>query len=232
MKSSKKKVLIWDFDGTLAWRTGGWTGALLSVLNDADPELNASADMIRPLLQSGFPWHAPENAHPGLDADEWWDELIPLFARALRGAGLKNGKTLELAYQVRSAYLNPNTWQRYEDALPTLKTLQEQGWTHVLLTNHVPELSNLLDLLKMNNSFTAVFNSAQTGYEKPNPKAFRAVSDWAGPNAVLWVIGDSYPADFIGAQENGLPAVLVHKPHPGALPFCQNLSELPQVLPA
>ena len=223
-------VLIWDFDGTLAYRAGGWAGALLSVLQNAAPELDATDEAVRPFLQSGFPWHAPENVHPGLNADEWWEELVPLFARAFRGAGLKNGKTLELAYQVRDSYLNLNAWHRYEDTLPTLEALTKRGWTHVLLTNHVPELPCLLDYLGLSGKFAQVFNSALTGIEKPNPKAFRTVMDWAGPEATTWVIGDSYSADYVGAHENCLKAILVRKPHPAATPFCQTLDQLLEIL--
>jgi putative hydrolase of the HAD superfamily len=225
-----QKTLIWDFDGTLAFRSGGWTGALLSVLGEAEPALEVQAEDIRSNLQSGFPWHAPENAHPNLSPDEWWQELEPLFARAFRAAGLKNGHTLDLARKVRHAYVEPGAWQLFDDTLPALEALSRQGWSHVLLTNHVPELPDLLDRLNLSAHFAQVFNSAQTGYEKPNPKAFRVVMDWLGPGASVLMVGDSFAADILGAREAGLPSVLVRKQHPQAACYCESLLELAQFL--
>ncbi len=228
MPAKAKKMLLWDFDGTLAYRPGGWAGALAAVLRQSTPEVKANEDTIRPYLQSGFPWHAPENAHPNLSAEAWWDELTPLFARAFRSVGAKNG--MELAGRVRAVYTDPSAWKLHDDALPALAAFKKQGWTSILLTNHVPELPALLKHLKLDKSFEKVFNSAVTGYEKPNGHAFRQVLEWAGPAQDAWVIGDSYPADIIGAKEAGLKAVLVRQPHKGAELFCEKLDQLSAIL--
>ncbi|NLG97777.1 MAG: HAD-IA family hydrolase [Chloroflexi bacterium] len=228
------KILIWDFDGTLAERPGGWTGALLSVFKQHIPAPAsgdaALAGQIRSCLQSGFPWFAPENPHPGLSADEWWEELQPVFSRAFRAAGASPADAWKMAGAVRPVYLDPSGWRRFDDALPALSALTARGWTHVLLANNVPELPSLLPCLGFSGQFAAVFNSGETGYEKPNPKAFRAVIDWAGPAAEMVVIGDDYIADVTGAQEAGLKAVLVRNPHPNAGIFSQSLLELENIL--
>lgn len=221
--------LIWDFDGTLADRTGGWAGALHQVLKKARPDLHLPPDKIRPFLQSGFPWHAPENAHPGLSADEWWEDLYPVFVRAFRACGLNNNEALVLAHQVRSEYLAPDAWQCYPDVRQTLAALTNLGWTHIMLSNHVPELPYLLTHLEIKPYFVAVFNSADTGYEKPDPKAFRNVLDWIGPGANAWMIGDGYHSDIVGARQVDLPAILVRSPSPRAEYFCATLGELLQL---
>jgi hypothetical protein len=51
------KMLIWDFDGTLAYRQGKWSGALVDVLDIAYPDHNFISDHFRPHIQRGFPWH-------------------------------------------------------------------------------------------------------------------------------------------------------------------------------
>ena len=58
------KFIIWDFDGTLAHRPTGWTGALLETLSELHPMHQIIADQLRPHLQAGFPWHVPEIVHP------------------------------------------------------------------------------------------------------------------------------------------------------------------------
>lgn len=230
MPDAQQKYLIWDFDGTLAWRPGGWSGALLSVLRRSHPTLKVTTRQIRPYLQSGFPWHAPENPHPGLGATEWWEDMTPVFVRAFRSAGLNNGEALELARAVRPEYLDPKSWRRYDDALPALKTLAERGWKHILLSNHTPELPTLLEQLNLAGHFIKVFNSGETGFEKPNPKAFRQVLEWVEPGATAWMIGDNFYSDILGALETGLPGILVRKPHPEAPIFCATLAELEQKL--
>lgn len=37
--------LLWDFDGTLARRQGGWTGTLLGLLRQHVPDLQVTADI-------------------------------------------------------------------------------------------------------------------------------------------------------------------------------------------
>jgi len=227
MANLQRKFLVWDFDGTLAWRPGGWAGAVSSVLRRYHPEIEAAPDKVRSYLQSGFPWHAPENAHPGLAPSEWWEDLQPVLARAFKGAGVQNGDCMKMAREVRSAYLDVLCWQRYSDSLPILETLSARGWKHVLLSNHVPELPILLERLGLAGYFVHLFNSAETGYEKPNPKAFRLVLDWVGPGATVWMIGDDFGCDVLGGLEVGLPGILVRKQHPEAPIFCATLNELP-----
>jgi len=228
MANHHRKYLVWDFDGTLAWRPGGWTGAVLNVLHRSHPDLQTTSEKVRPYLQSGFPWHAPENSHPGLTPTEWWEDLQPVLSRAFRGAGVKNGDCMKLAGEVRTAYLDPLSWQRYNDSLPSLEVLSARGWKHVLLSNHVPELPFLLERLGLSSYFDRLFNSAETGYEKPNPKAFRTVLEWIGPDATVWMIGDDFACDILGGLEVGLPGILVRKPHPESPMYCATLSDIHQ----
>ena len=63
------KYLIWDFDGTLAYREGqwpAWTQALMEVLDREIPGHGAALEPLRPFLRAGFPWHSPEIHHPHL----------------------------------------------------------------------------------------------------------------------------------------------------------------------
>jgi putative hydrolase of the HAD superfamily len=230
MGLSLRKFLVWDFDGTLAWRPGGWTEAVLDVLHKSDSGVHATPDQVQPYLQSGFPWHAPENAHPGLAQAEWWEDLQPVFIRTFRGLGLATNEAVALAGKVRNTYLDPLSWQNYSDTIPALDQLSARGWLHILLTNHVPELHGLLERLNLSGYFVAVFNSADTGYEKPNPKAFRPVTDFVIPCSECWMIGDSYGVDYLGAQEVGLSSILVRKPHPQASHFYATLKELAENL--
>jgi putative hydrolase of the HAD superfamily len=104
------------------------------------------------------------------------------------------------------------------------------GWQHVVLSNHVPELPPLLEALGLASHMGRVFNSAQTGVEKPHPQAFRNVLTALGGATQIWIVGDSVQADIAGAQAVGLRAVLVRSQHPQAVHCCETLAELPRVL--
>jgi putative hydrolase of the HAD superfamily len=62
--------LIWDFDGTLGYRAGGWTQACVEVLEGADDVPVVGRDDVRPYLQSGYPWHTPDEPHTDLSTAE------------------------------------------------------------------------------------------------------------------------------------------------------------------
>jgi putative hydrolase of the HAD superfamily len=56
-----KRYLIWDFDGTLAYRLGGWTGALLEVIRREGRACEATAEQLRPIFKPAFPGMRPSN---------------------------------------------------------------------------------------------------------------------------------------------------------------------------
>lgn len=226
------KYLMWDFDGTLVYRLGGsWTTALLDVIRREAPASTVTLDQVRPYLLSGFPWHTPERTHTHIkSAEEWWAALDPVFVTALRGVGFAETQARSMAKQLRTIYTEPRHFQLYEDVTDALSQLTSLGWTHVMLTNHVPELQEILRHLKIDSAFARVFNSAETGYEKPNLLAFRNVLDAMSDVQEIWMIGDSYPVDVLGAESAGIPAILVRKHDPKAMQYCVDLSLVAEVV--
>ena len=93
--------------------------------------------------------------------------------------------------------------------MPALHELSSRGWTHLILSNHVPELPEILDNLGLDGSFFRVFNSGEGGNEKPHPQAFNSVLETVVGAEAAWMVGDSLAADVRGAEAVGLPAVLV-----------------------
>ncbi len=226
------KTLLWDFDGTLGFRQGGmWSAALLQAIHQEDPLSPVTAEQLRPYLQSGFPWHTPDLPHPDLiDADQWWNRVEPVFERALLCVGLDVGLASRLARQVRRIYTHPACWRCFDDAFPTLQRCSNLGWQNALLTNHVPELRTILQSLGLDRWLIAVFNSAETGYEKPHPQSFHyALARLGNPEQVV-MIGDNYPTDILGAASQGIPGILVRKGHPDARNACERLDQIPDIL--
>src|ERR1039458_4924277 len=84
-----RRVVLWDFDVTLAHRPGMWSGCLLETLDEHLPGHTVDRDRLRPFLRDGFPWHQPAIEHPELCAPgAWWGRVQALLATAYVGVGL------------------------------------------------------------------------------------------------------------------------------------------------
>lgn len=97
------------------------------------------------------------------------------------------------------------------------------GWTAALLEvirHHLP----------FGPHIGRIFNSAETGYEKPHPQAFRHALAAPGEIAAVWMIGDSLQADIAGAAMVGSPGILVRTHHPDAQYCCSELSQVSDLL--
>lgn len=225
------KLIVWDFDGTLASREGMWTGTLCEILADRAPDFVKHRDDIRAKLQNGFPWHQPELAHPELSyPDDWWEALFPVFTQAFLAVGIAPTLAELYAREVRSRYVDPKRWSVFPDCVPDLEELSQKGWTHVILSNHVPELARLVCDLGLSRYFLRISSSATTGYEKPNPLSYASAVAGLDELREVWMIGDSYDFDFAGPLRFGWEAILVRKSHPEAHRFTADLSVIPKII--
>jgi putative hydrolase of the HAD superfamily len=210
-------AIIWDFDGTLAHRPGMWRGCLIEVLDEHEPGHGIDGDDVRPYLRDGFPWHQPHVAHPELGEPEaWWGAVEPVMARAYERVGLAPARAGELASRVRERYVDPTRgWTLFDDTIPVLERLEEAGWRHLILSNHVPELPALVEGLGLGRLIESVVCSAAIGYEKPHRAAFEVALERCGRPERVWMVGDNPVADVGGAQTVGIDAILVRTPDPG-----------------
>jgi putative hydrolase of the HAD superfamily len=221
------KLLIWDFDGTLAYRQGGWSAALLDVLNQYVPGHTITREQLVPHLRQGFPWHTPQQPHTHLtSADDWWAQLLPIFRATFRANGLKPEQAATLATYVRAAYCQPSAWSTYPETITTLTALAQHGWTHVILSNHVPELPDLVEQLGLGGFVNDVFSSARTGYEKPHHEAFRYVLSRMKEVERVWMVGDNPEVDIGGAAALGIPGILVRNSDTRAAYCCDALTPI------
>ena len=119
-------------------------------------------------------------------------------------------------FPVRATYLKLDRWYVYEDVVPVLQALSAQGWHHFMLSDHVPELRDIVCHVGLMPYFTHIFNSAEIGYEKPNTQAFQIVLEALPDLHEVWMVGDNMTADVAGALALGIPAILVRRYHPDA----------------
>ncbi len=224
---TQRKVILWDFDGTLAFRQGRWSGALADVLRAHEPSVAVCSDDFRPHLRAGFPWHRPQEAHLHLtNTAQWWAVIEQVLAQAYIDFGLPEVQARKYAVEAHRCYLEPTSWECFADVIPALNKLSRSGWTHVVLSNHVPELAQLVKAVGLNDAIAAVLTSACMGYEKPHPEIFRIALATVGHPQQIWMIGDSYEADVLGAESVGIPAILVRNTTVSYKRCCQDLLEV------
>ena len=158
-------------------------------------------------------------------ADLWWSSLSPLFVRAFRAAGADAEQAESFAREVRSEYCDPSRWAIYPDVIAALSSLSDLGWTHAVLSNHVPELGQIVASLGLSKFFHRVVCSA----EKPHSSAYSAVTSGMEPRDV-WMVGDSFDADYAGAERFGWRSILVRKADPRAARFSEDLGGIATIV--
>jgi putative hydrolase of the HAD superfamily len=207
----KKTFLLWDFDNTLAYRSGMWGSSLHTVLMR-----NGFSDItlkdISPYFKSGFPWHRHAEAHSDYFGDQsWWEVLFSIFKTALSGLGIDPSLYLKLCEETRDEYLDISKWNLFDDTIPTLERSLDMGFKNIILSNHTPELSEIVKKLGIDSYFDEIISSANVGYDKPNPKIFEQVYKHKDPENRFIMIGDNPVADVQGALDFGFDAILVRK---------------------
>ncbi|MFQ6197704.1 HAD family hydrolase [Streptomyces sp. NPDC000405] len=225
---SHRRVIVWDFDGTLGHRRHGtWAECLMEILDRQQPGHPFTRDRLFTALATGFPWHEHQRPHPHLaDPDRWWNHITSVVTRALVGLGAPLHLAESIASHVRAAYREPTAWSLYPQTTAVLQMLTASGWDHVILSNHVPELPAILDALRLMPYVYAVVNSARTGFEKPHPQAFELARAAAAPAPCAYMVGDNPQADVAGAQAAGLHAIWVRRDEPSHIPDLHEAARL------
>lgn len=211
------KVVLWDFDETLAERPGRWSGCMLEIIRRRHPDVVPDEQAVREALSDGYPWHAPEVVHEHLnDPDDWWAALQPVLATAAGAAGLAPLDADVVAADVRRSYASPEAFRLYDDATEALSMFRDAGWQQVIVSNHCPELESIVEGLGIGAFFDAVHSSACNGYEKPHPRAIELALEHVEVD-IAWMIGNSAKADIAAADAVGIPSVLVARDRPAPL---------------
>ncbi|HEY9293227.1 MAG TPA: HAD-IA family hydrolase [Microlunatus sp.] len=211
--ATRPRVVFWDFDGTLARRDGMWAGALREALISVGPTTVTAAEL-RPGLRNGFPWHRPDVIVEQPNADGWWQSLTPLFSSACLAAGVPEVTAAIAAGRVAQTYYRADAWELIDGARQALTETADLGYRNVILSNHGPQLPQLVTALGLDDLVDRVITSALVGAEKPNPAIFEyaLMITEAGPDR--WMVGDNPVADVAGAEAVGIRALLADGAYP------------------
>lgn len=224
--------VLFDFDGTLAYRKGLWTDTMMDVLR-ARGITRVRKEELRPFFNIGYTWDSPDAPHDFLfKGKTWWEYYEERFREALSLVGLTPDEASICAAGFREEYLRLDKWKAYDDVIPTLEALRTRGYRCAIVSNHVPELDTLVSALNLAPYFDKVYTSALIGFEKPNRRIYEHVLANLSVSAKECImVGDSYEADVAGALRCGIRAVLVRKENSKDYPrYCPDFSSLPGMI--
>lgn len=126
----------------------------------------------------------------------------------LTSKGYKNvSETLLRRALDRLFAVTQTNWLLEEDALPTLKKLEENGYRLGLLSNAGDDrdVQLLAHSFGISRYFDFILTSAACSYRKPHPRIFElALSNWYFLPSEAAMVGDNLEADVRGAQNVGL----------------------------
>ena len=226
-----RKVIFWDFDGTLAYRPKMFSSSLRMVLDEHEKDHKITDECFGQWLQSGFPWHEPDKDHLHLrDPEAWWDNMCTVFERAYIMSEF-SPESMCLCKRSEETPCSSGALQPYEDTMETLKYIRESGYKNIILSNHIPELPEIVESLGLMEYIDICISSANVGFEKPNSRIFRQAIELADNPQEAWMVGDNLMADVRGAEAVGMRAILVRKPaHEPVKYFSQDLKGIIKLL--
>lgn len=159
---------------------------------------------------------ALEDAHAEfeatLEASRAWQRTVE--ERVMHQLNIHPTIRDDVFWKIIKAFEDPSTYELYPDVLPTLEKLQAAGYRLAIISNWSWHLPALCDALGISSYFEQIFTSARVGYQKPNPKIFHyaLTTMKIQPHEALH-IGDSLSADVGGAQQVGINALWLARPH-------------------
>ena len=151
--------------------------------------------------------------------------------RVLRGCGFD--VTVEQAMAIwRAVRSVPYGMARYDDVLPALDLLKQQGFTLGLISNMNSPANDLMEDMGLTPYMDFAVTSGEVGVEKPSAPIFEEAIRRSGsaPEDAIHV-GDQLTSDVAGAMNAGIRPVLIDRDrnHVGyaACPRIETLMELP-----
>src|SRR5439155_18814107 len=144
--------------------------------------------------------------HPELEHDE--EIWVAFTERIIQNMGGEADSAYECAVEMTRAWEHAEHFELYDDALPVLGALREQGLKLGLVSNTGRDLEEFVAHHRL--EVDAVLGSRSFGRTKPHPTIFRAVLERLGVEpAGAAMIGDSHEDDVEGARAAGIRAAFL-----------------------
>ncbi len=207
------KVIFFDLGSTLIYSKDPW------------PPIYEKADraLVKVLHQAGIPLEInPFCCEFGTFLDSYYAErgtgtiektTFSLLAEILQQKGFKhiNASTIRSALDAMYSVTQQN-WYLESDAIPTLKTLREAGYSLGLISNTSDDnnVQQLVDRCELRPYFDIILTSAGCGIRKPDERIFQLALDFFGlPPEQTAMVGDTLEADILGANQLGMYSIWI-----------------------
>jgi putative hydrolase of the HAD superfamily len=184
----------------------------------------ALVDVYDTILQSVFTERVLALAEPlGIDVQDWLAEFIKTrddrdrgrlstaaaFDRALRGCGIEPADGLVEDLMRRDAEFNYAHTRLYDDTVPFLTWLRDQGTLIALVSNCADTTRGLLEHLGVIPLVDAVVLSCEVGSMKPSPEIYVTALADLGIAAADAVFIDDQPTFCLGAEAVGVRPIRI-----------------------
>ena len=144
--------------------------------------------------------------HPELEHDE--EIWVAFTERIIRNMGGDADSAYECAVEMTRAWEHAEHFELYDDALPVLGALREQGLNLGLLSNTGRDLEEFVAHHRL--QVDAALGSRSFGRTKPHPTIFQAVLERLEVEPVdAAMVGDSPEDDVEGARAAGIDAAFL-----------------------
>lgn len=215
---ARVQAVTFDLAGTLLFPRPSVGGVYAACARRHGVEVEAAVlDAAFPLAFKG----GPRNAAPEI----FWKEVV------LRcfGPALPASKFDAVFKECWDAFASPEAWRLAPGALPAISAIRFLGVKVGVLSNADGRMRKVLEGHGLLKHLDGVFLSAETGYAKPDAKAFaHAARALGGAVSGLVHFGDSPTEDAEGARDAGATGVVVGGAHaPDRCLRNEKLSEAP-----
>ncbi len=175
----------------------------------------------------------PVRMMPAAERDRFFGEYE---RRVLRGCGYD--VTVEQAMEIwRAVRKVPYKMTRYDDVLPALDLLKQQGLTLGLISNMNTPAADLVEEMGLTPYMDFAVTSGEVGVEKPHAPIFKEALRRSGSDPENTIhVGDQLTSDVEGAFRVGIGPVLIDRdgnyPNYTRCPRIETLIELPAMMSA
>ena len=201
-----KKVIFWDFDGTMVKANKRFVDSLNFTLRKFGYCLDLS--ILDNTLKEAYPWLNYQNSYVG-KKDLWWDNFLKKLFPIYASLNIDESVIEKINQEYKTRLTTHNDYEIYPDAKFVLQECAKRGYSSYLLSNNFPELPFFVNSLGISEYLDGVIISSHVGYEKPRKELFDFAIRNSGCDFGI-MVGDNPIADIRGGKEVGLKTILVH----------------------
>jgi putative hydrolase of the HAD superfamily len=210
---SALKVIFFDLGSTLIYSKDPW------------PPIYAQADraLAGKLQQAGLPIEIkPFSGEFDTFLDAYYAErgdspiektTFSLLSELLAQYGFQDIPASVLRAALDAMYaITQQNWYLEADAIPTLKTLRDQGYRLGMISNTSDDMNvqQLVDRYELRPYFDTILTSAGCGIRKPDERIFQlALDSFRVPPEQTAMVGDLLEADILGANQLGIYSIWI-----------------------